>query len=52
MKIEVLVKESELNEMGITREELKQSIIADLNNSDIDGEYVGFDVLVRVEVGV
>lgn len=51
MEIVVKVKESELEEMGITREELKQSVVADLNNSDVDGDYVGFNVTVSVEVG-
>ncbi|HID7510360.1 TPA: hypothetical protein ACXHW4_004259 [Enterobacter hormaechei] len=52
MRIQVHLKESELEEMGMTKEELRQSIIADLDNSDVDGEYVGFTVTVYVTEGI
>ena len=52
MYIQVHVKESELAEMAMTKEELRQSVIADLDNSDVDGEYVGFTVTVYVSEGV
>ncbi len=48
MLITVEVTKTELEEMGMTRDELKQSVIADLNNSDVDGDYVGFNVIVII----
>lgn len=52
MQINVIVTDSELKEMNITEGELKQSIIADLDHGDLDGEYVGFNVSVNVIEGV
>lgn len=52
MRIQVHIKESELAEMQMTKEELRQSIIADLTNSDVDSEYVGFSVTVYVTEGI
>lgn len=49
MEIIVKVKESELEEMNVTREELKTLVITDLNNNV--GDYFGFNVTVSVEVG-
>lgn len=51
MQINVIVTGSELKEMNITKDELKQSIIDDLDNGDLDGEYVGFNVSVSVIEG-
>ena len=48
MLITIEVTKSELAEMGLTKEELRQSVIADLNNSDVDGEYVGFNVVIII----
>lgn len=50
MEIMVKVKESELEKMGMTREELKYAVIGDLDESAAI-EYVGFNVTVSVEVG-
>lgn len=48
MQINVFVTTGELEEMKVTKDELKRSIISDLDNGDIDGEYVGFNVDVCV----
>lgn len=49
MLISVTVKESELKEMGVTTEKLKEQIIEDLDKAR---DYSGFNVVVYVHKGI